>query len=496
MLFRATGLARPFRYNLRVRFGRGLSFCAALAIASPAAAADTWSTPHTGMKRLHRQTSNQNINALVVDLCAAGVSLRATAASEKGQKTSAFASKVGAQAAINGDFFGGGYAPNGLAVHAGQSWGAADHGYVGPLAFGANRADLIAHEVVAAPEPWMQEIVSGHPTILWKGAPRNNNGDPLCSNRHPRTVVGLSQDRRQLVLAVVDGRAPTRIGMTCDELTALMQELGAHDAMNLDGGGSSTMWLSGSVINMPSDAGGERTVGNHLAVFAVGSGAAASCPVPAYRAEFVATGGWPGAPMQLSPGQVVSGYLELKNTGQASWTPGVTKLGTTEPRDRESPVATSNWLNPGRAATVKQLVAPGETARFEFEVRAPDTPGVYLEHFGLVEEAVSWFADSGGPPDSALSLSVESLVGTGGAFSGGTGGINAGGWGASSGLGGTGASPKQNSKTIASGEEGCGCRAIGAPARSPGAWAIVALTILGRWRRARGVKRSTREDAA
>lgn len=59
-----------------------------------------------------------------------------------------------------------------------------------------------------------------------------------------------------------------------------MAQLGAHDAMAMDGGGSSTMVAGGAVRNRPSD-GQQRRVGNHLAVIATGSGVAAHCPLPA-----------------------------------------------------------------------------------------------------------------------------------------------------------------------------------------------------------------------
>lgn len=248
------------------------------ALAAPAAAADSWSDPFPGVRRLHRVTGSQNVNALVVDLCAPGVSLRATASGERGRRTSSFGALVGAQAAVNGDFYSSGYRTDGLAMSGGAQWAdTGDHGYVGPLAFGDRRAEIIHHAVEAGPEPWMREIVSGHPTILDDGA-FVPSGDPLCTNRHPRTAAGLSADHTKLILVVVDGRASGRIGMTCDELAAVLAELGAWDGMNLDGGGSSTMWLAGpGVVNYPSD-GSERIVGNHLGVYAGGSGPAASCP--------------------------------------------------------------------------------------------------------------------------------------------------------------------------------------------------------------------------
>jgi hypothetical protein len=88
-----------------------------------------------------------------------------------------------------------------------------------------------------------------------------------------------------VILVVADGRSSASVGMTCDELIAVFQELGAHDAMGLDGGGSSTLWSSAGLINRPSDAAGERTVRNHLAIFATGAGAAPHCGLRAVVTE-------------------------------------------------------------------------------------------------------------------------------------------------------------------------------------------------------------------
>lgn len=449
-----------------------------------ALAADAWSDPFPGVKRLHRQTSTQNINALVVDLCAPGVALRGTASAERKKKTSTFGASVGAQAAINGDFFSyADYSTNGPTAHAGQVWGGDDHTYVAPLAFGANRAEIYPHEAGGGPEPWAKEVVSGHPTVLWGGAPRDNNGDPLCTARHPRTAVGLSADRKKLVMAVVDGRKPNRLGYTCDELSALLKELGAADGMNLDGGGSSTMWMGGSVISYPSDAGGERTVANHLALFATGSGPAAHCPVPDYRAKFVGAGGWPGGTdMTLLPGQDVTGYLEFENTGKAAWTAGVTKLGTSEPRDHAAAFAHPSWSGPNRLAVLSQDVAPGKVGRFDFTIRAPDEPGEYLEHMNLVQEAVTWFSDSGGPADNVnwMKVSVEDLGEPPAGELGGAAG-SAGSAG-SSGAGGTGGkhSGGQATKIVDEGGDGC---SLATRRRAPtGLWLVLGGLLAARRR--------------
>lgn len=431
-------------------------FACVLFASLPARAADSWSDPYPGVKRLHRQTSTQNINALVVDLCAPGVSLRGTASGERKRKTSSFGALVGAQAAINGDFFSyTDYSTNGPSAHAAQVWGGSDHGYVAPLAFGENRAELYPHEAGGGPEAWAKEVVSGHPTLLWGGAPRDNDGDPLCTARHPRTAVGLSADRKKLVLVVVDGRKPNRLGFTCNELSALLKELGASDGMNLDGGGSSTMWLGGSVISYPSDSGGERTVANHLALYAGGGGPAAHCPIPDYRAEFLAAH-WPGgSQMTLSPGQEVSGYLEYKNTGKAPWLAGVTKLGTTEPRDHAAAFAHPSWPSENRLAVLDKDVLPGEIGRFSFKLAAPDAPGKYLEHMNLVQEAVTWFSDSGGPADSVswLEVTVVDLGEPPHAGSGGSAGFS--GTPLEAAAGSSGESGGQRTRVLSDGSDGC-----------------------------------------
>ena len=80
--------------------------------------------------------------------------------------------------------------------------------------------------------------------------------------RQPRTLAGVRADGKVL-LVTVDGRRPGwSTGMTLPEAARLMRSLGARDALNLDGGGSTTMTVRGEVVNRPSDPGGERRVSN------------------------------------------------------------------------------------------------------------------------------------------------------------------------------------------------------------------------------------------
>lgn len=84
--------------------------------------------------------------------------------------------------------------------------------------------------------------------------------------RHPRTMIGSEADGT-IWLVTVDGRQPAlSVGMTLVELRALARRLELVNALNLDGGGSTTMWVQGRVVNHPSDAAGPRKVSDALIV--------------------------------------------------------------------------------------------------------------------------------------------------------------------------------------------------------------------------------------
>lgn len=124
-------------------------------------------------------------------------------------------------------------------------------------------------------QPWHPaEAVGGRPVLVRDSSMAHESDTATTSfarSRHPRTAVGIADDGRRLILVVVDGRQRQSDGMTLRELATLMLALGARDAINLDGGGSSTMVARDSsgrlrVMNAPSDPTGERPVGNALAI--------------------------------------------------------------------------------------------------------------------------------------------------------------------------------------------------------------------------------------
>ncbi|MGZ8456948.1 MAG: phosphodiester glycosidase family protein [Gemmatirosa sp.] len=120
-----------------------------------------------------------------------------------------------------------------------------------------------------------RQAVGGLPVLLVDGAidPQvDSAGAPSFRGPHPRTAVGVGADGRRLLLVTIDGRqAGYSLGTSLRETAELMRTLGAHDAINLDGGGSTTMVVRDArgdfrIANRPSDAAGERAVANALAV--------------------------------------------------------------------------------------------------------------------------------------------------------------------------------------------------------------------------------------
>lgn len=116
-------------------------------------------------------------------------------------------------------------------------------------------------------------IVGGGPRLLARGRVALGAGpegfgefDPFVAARNPRTLAGVRADG-SLLLVTIDGRrAGWSAGVTLLEAARVMRHLGARDALNLDGGGSSVMVVGRRVVNRPSDAAGQRAVSDALLV--------------------------------------------------------------------------------------------------------------------------------------------------------------------------------------------------------------------------------------
>jgi exopolysaccharide biosynthesis protein len=115
-----------------------------------------------------------------------------------------------------------------------------------------------------------EDIVSGVPQLIKNGAiditwQQEKSSKAFVETRHPRTAVAKLKDGKFLMVTV-DGRTAESAGISLPDLAAFLLEMGAIDAMNLDGGGSTTMFLDGKIVNKPSDKEGERRVGDAILV--------------------------------------------------------------------------------------------------------------------------------------------------------------------------------------------------------------------------------------
>lgn len=190
-----------------------------------------------------------------------------------------FLSEFGAQVAVNGDGFtpwhsnslldyyphpGDPVTPNGTAASQGTLYanGTESTLYISA----ANTASF------TAPESVIYNAISGDRMLVENGVPADGLDDGTVA---PRTAIGLDGGGQKLIIVVIDGRQPLYSqGATLAELAEIVLYYGADTAMNLDGGGSSTLVVQGPngprVLNSPIDLhipGRERAVGNHLGIF-------------------------------------------------------------------------------------------------------------------------------------------------------------------------------------------------------------------------------------
>jgi hypothetical protein len=118
-------------------------------------------------------------------------------------------------------------------------------------------------------------VTGGGPRLLVRGrvavaasaegfAPPGAPG--FVASRHPRTLAGVKRDGTLLLVTVDGRRAGWSAGVTLPEAARVMRSLGARNALNLDGGGSSGMVVRGELVSRPSDPSGERGVGDGIFV--------------------------------------------------------------------------------------------------------------------------------------------------------------------------------------------------------------------------------------
>lgn len=271
-------LSRASAPGTRLEWGQvmraPLRLLAAATLASTAASAAV-SDPHPGV----RLVNNGSTAMVVADLCAPGLSVRATKYSERNKTASGWAQSVDAEVAINADFFDfpGWSFVVGRARGAGEDWPADKQlkevrSY---WQFGVRQAGLVPN---AATEPafLITEIVGGHNILIENGAGKGPlyDGDAVLQGAHRRTAVGISADRRYLYLFV--SNTPINGDGIVWNMVTHQGEAAAPPiawATNMDGGGSSQLYVKGlgSVISST------RPVNNHLGIFAKGSGTSWHC---------------------------------------------------------------------------------------------------------------------------------------------------------------------------------------------------------------------------
>lgn len=120
------------------------------------------------------------------------------------------------------------------------------------------------------PQKNYKNILAAGPRLISNHKILPQQKKKFCTNRHPRTAIGYNKS--VIYLITVDGRNKQSAGMSLKELSILFETLGCSDALNLDGGGSTTLWTKRhGVINHPSDNKlfdnkGERAVSNYIFV--------------------------------------------------------------------------------------------------------------------------------------------------------------------------------------------------------------------------------------
>ena len=234
-------------------------------------ALDVWSEPNPGVRYLRRTVADPalSLHALVVDLSHPGVSVVTTAEDERWDSVSGFARRRGAVAAINGGFWTMLQTPCGVTAGAGEPWSNSttdpDFGHLAIQADGRAfvRGPGQSEDVRSLAR--LEGAVSGRPVLVERGEPTTEQLDsfPSANLKQPRTAVGVSRDGRTLILVVVDGRQGHSRGLTLYQLARVLIELGADRAINLDGGGSSAMYVAeaGGVVGSPAAGRWARAVG-------------------------------------------------------------------------------------------------------------------------------------------------------------------------------------------------------------------------------------------
>ena len=253
-----------------------LAFCAVPGWASPAHGQENEIFP--GMVHQRIEGFGQVAHVLEVDLARPEYSLRVNR-EEQGRRTPGqFGQDVGAAAVINGDWDTlGGASPFGLSVGDGWQWAGRDdppsEGAPHHWSFFACTAEKQCH--VDPPQTqtrwrsrWIQVVGGNDAVLVIDGvAQPNDNPDGTYADRHPRSAICVDEAGTLLRLIVVQGRRGDSAGMSWGETADFVASLGCHQAMMLEGGGSSSLVADGRLLNdRPDNEPAQRAVINQWAI--------------------------------------------------------------------------------------------------------------------------------------------------------------------------------------------------------------------------------------
>lgn len=176
------------------------------------------------------------------------------------ERTSEIARDNNAILAVNGDYYGAD--SSGYVLKNGQVYRESvrkDSNNGDMVLYEDGSAEVIYEEEVSADEladSGVEQLFAFGPVLIDDGeitvSEKNEVGKAMASN--PRTAIGWI-DELHYILVVSDGRTEESEGLSLYELAEVMQEYGCRFAYNLDGGGSSTMYFNGEVINNPTTSG-------------------------------------------------------------------------------------------------------------------------------------------------------------------------------------------------------------------------------------------------
>jgi hypothetical protein len=280
----------------RIHFTLSHILCLLAAVDAASAATNEITGPFQGVRLIHsRSTVPRLVDMYVVEIDMTAPGLAVLLSPSNGplpgdtspQTTRDFVAQVGAQIGVNGAFYN--FAPSGqldalgLSVSNGDAYSPFESGFTDALNISLDNVATIIRATGRGgtahnPPTSLYNAVSGNTRLVTNGV----NVGPTNPAIHPRTAAGVTADGK-LLLFTVDGRnTPHSNGLTYIEMADVLIRWGARDAINLDGGSSTTLVMDNprtaandpSVLNIPSNVypngqpGQESEVVNNLAVFA------------------------------------------------------------------------------------------------------------------------------------------------------------------------------------------------------------------------------------